>query len=86
MSKKEQSLTIQRENSLVQQAQVRLGPNNNYSTCASATLPNQDGTQQPNQRQKNREKVLKMKEIKKYFDSFLKEIKDLNKEIAVTLE
>jgi len=29
----------------------------------------------------NKDKVNKMKEIKKYFDQFFKEIKELNKEI-----
>jgi hypothetical protein len=64
---------------------VRLGANNTYSTCASATLPTEVGQQSSN-RQKNKEKVVKMKEIKKYFDQFFKDIKEQNKEIAIRAE
>lgn len=41
---------------------------------------------QGSQKYINREKIQKMKEIKKYFDMFFKEIKELNKEILNTNE
>jgi hypothetical protein len=39
-----------------------------------------------NMRQINKEKIGQMKEIKKYFDQFFKEIKDLQKEISALTE
>jgi hypothetical protein len=35
----------------------------------------------PSQKQINKEKIQKMKEIKKYFDTFFKEMKEMNKKI-----